>query len=79
MNTKQLQKLKTDIDNARQEVSRQEGSVQSAMNQLKEHGVESVENAQAKIQEIDAEIKDLQEKYDSKAQELEERLDETGR
>ena len=79
-NAKELQKLKDDIAKAKQERDRQEGQLQSAMDNLKqEYGVESIKEANEKCKGLDKEIEKKQDELERKAEELERRLSETGR
>ena len=76
MNKQQLLDLKGKIDEAQQEVSRQEGAQEDALKQLREHGANNVEEAQAEIERLDSEIEKVQEDLEGKANDLQAKLDE---
>lgn len=76
MNKQQLLDLKEKIDEAQQEVSRQEGAQEDALKQLREQGVNSVEEAQAEIERLDSEIEGMEEDLEGKVNDLQAKLDE---
>lgn len=76
MNKQQLFDLKEKIDEAQQEVSRQEGAQEDALKQLREHGVNNAEEAQAEIERLDSEIEKMEEDLKKKVNNLQAKLDE---
>jgi len=76
MNKQQLLDLKEKIDKAQQEVFRQEGAQEDALKQLREHGVNNVEEAQTEIKRLDSEIEKMEEDLEEKVNNLQTKLDE---
>lgn len=70
----ELVKLKEKIDNARQELSKEQGVLESAQARLEELGVESVEEAEAKVEELGQEIERIERDLEAKIQEIQEGL-----
>lgn len=75
MDKQQLLDLKEKIDEAQQEVSRQEGVQEDAFKQLREHNVNNVEEAQVEIERLDSEIKKIEGDLEEKVSDLQDKLD----
>jgi chromosome segregation ATPase len=70
MDEKELHNLKERIDKAQQDLSKEQGILESATNQLKELGADTVEDADEHIQQLDAEIRDLEERLETQIREI---------
>lgn len=69
---KDLLKLKTEIDSARDEVTRLKGRLQSLMETLSETwGAKTLKEAEKKLKEIDAEVTELNTQIKQQTEELE--------
>jgi predicted nuclease with TOPRIM domain len=77
MNEVDLMELKQDIEDAKQKVSELKGERQALLKQLKEEwGCETIEQAEEKIKELNAELESVSEKISEGTKKLEVKMGE---